>query len=74
MDVETTFLNGILEETIYMEQPQGFVVGCLEKRACKLIKSIYGLKQPFQSWNLTFDERVKSLASFRMTRIHVSTS
>ena len=45
MDVKTTFLNGELEEEIYMEQPEGFVVLGKEKKVCILVKSLYGLKQ-----------------------------
>ena len=45
MDVKTTFLNGDLEEKIYMEQPEGFIVPRQEKKVCKLVKSLYGLKQ-----------------------------
>ena len=45
MDVKTAFLNGELEEEIYIEQPEGFVVPGKEKKMCKLIKSLYGLKK-----------------------------
>jgi len=45
MDVKTAFLNGNLEEEIYMEQPEGFIVAGQEKKVCKLVKSLYGLKQ-----------------------------
>ena len=45
MDVKTAFLNGELEEEIYMVQPQGFVVPESEHKVCKLLKSIYGLRQ-----------------------------
>ena len=45
MDVKTTFLNGELEEEIYMDQPDGFVANDQENKVCKLLKSLYGLKQ-----------------------------
>ena len=45
MNVKTAFLNGELEEEIQMEHPEGFVVAGKEKKVCKLIKSLYGLKQ-----------------------------
>ena len=45
MDVKTTFLNGSLEEDVYMIQPEGFVDPKFAKMVCKLLRSIYGLKQ-----------------------------
>ena len=45
MDVKTAFLNGDLDEEIYMEQPEGFIVPGQEKKVCRLVKSLYGLKQ-----------------------------
>ena len=45
MNVKTTFLNGALDEEIYMEQPEGFFALGQEKKVCKLVKSLYGLKQ-----------------------------
>ena len=45
MDVKTSFLNGELDEEIYMEQPEGFCAPGQEKKVCKLLKSLYGLKQ-----------------------------
>ena len=45
MDVKTVFLNGDLDEEIYMEQPEGFSTPGKEKTVCKLVKSLYGLKQ-----------------------------
>jgi len=45
MDVKTTFLNGDLEENIYMAQPKGFVMEGKKRMGCSLKKSIYGLKQ-----------------------------
>ena len=60
MDVKTAFLNGSLEETIYMVQPEGFIAKGQEKKVYKLQKSIYGLKQASRSWNLRFDQAIKS--------------
>ncbi|WKA05324.1 hypothetical protein VitviT2T_023298 [Vitis vinifera] len=60
MDVKTTFLNGHLEKTIYMVQPEGFVVKDQEQKVCKLQRSIYGLKQASRSWNIRFNEAIKS--------------
>jgi hypothetical protein len=50
MDVKTTFLNGYLQETIYMEQPQGFIHLGTHHKVCKLHKTLYGLKQSPRTW------------------------
>jgi hypothetical protein len=59
MDVKTTFVNGNLTEDVYKTQPKCFVNLKHAGKICKLQKSIYGLKQASQSWNLCFDEVVK---------------
>jgi hypothetical protein len=61
MDVKTAFLNGKLEEEIYMEQPQGFVRQGGEHLVCKLHKSLYGLKQSPRAWNQKLDVFLKSI-------------
>lgn len=45
IDVKTTFIHGDLVEEIYMTQPEGFIVPGQEHKVCKLIMSLYGLKQ-----------------------------
>lgn len=45
IDVKTTFLNGVLEEEIYMDKLDGFVAKGQEGMVCKLLKSLYGLKE-----------------------------
>src|SRR5688572_9210134 len=59
MDVKTIFLNVNLTEDMYMMHPEGFVDLNNAGKACKLQKSIYGLKQASRSWNICFDEMVK---------------
>ena len=58
MDVKTAFLNGDLEEEIYMEQPEGFVSPGQAGKVCRLVKSLYGLKQAPMKWHKKFDHVV----------------
>ena len=55
MDVKITFINGDLDEEVYMEQPEGFVLPRNEKKVCKLVKSLYGLKQTPKQLHEKFD-------------------
>ena len=59
MDVKIAFLNGSLEEDVYMTQPEGFVSPKDARRICKLRRSIYGLKQASRRWNIRFDQTIK---------------
>nr|KYP72679.1 Retrovirus-related Pol polyprotein from transposon TNT 1-94 [Cajanus cajan] len=45
MNVKTTFLNGDYEEKIHINQPKGFIELVMENKVCKLVKTLYGLKQ-----------------------------
>ena len=60
MDVKTTFLNGDLDEEIYMEQPEGFSTSGQGKNVCKLVKSLYGLKQEPKQCHEKFDNVMMS--------------
>ncbi|RVW23885.1 Retrovirus-related Pol polyprotein from transposon TNT 1-94 [Vitis vinifera] len=60
MDVKTAFLNGNLDEDIYMEQPEGFAKKGNEHLVCKLKKSIYGLKQASRQWYIKFNNTITS--------------
>jgi hypothetical protein len=55
MNVKSAFINGELEEDIYMTQPDGFVVKGQVDKECKLQKSVYGLKQALKQWHEKFD-------------------
>ena len=61
MDVVTTFLNGTLEEEIYMHQPDGYIQQGQEHLLCKLKKSLYGLKKSPHCWNKVLTEFMKSV-------------
>ncbi|GBL75923.1 Retrovirus-related Pol polyprotein from transposon TNT 1-94, partial [Araneus ventricosus] len=54
MDVKTAFLNGDLDEVVYMSQPQGYDDGA--RKVCKLNKNLYGLKQAPRQWFHKFQQ------------------
>nr|ABA97036.1 retrotransposon protein, putative, Ty1-copia subclass [Oryza sativa Japonica Group] len=55
LDVKTTFLHGELEEEIYMDQPEEFIIPSKEDYICKLKRSLYDLKQSPRQWYKRFD-------------------
>eukprot|EP00158_Paraphelidium_tribonemae_P000162 Partr_v1_DN18828_c0_g1_i1_m15213 putative retrotransposon Tto1 - Nicotiana tabacumSimilarity to retrotransposon Tto1 -Nicotiana tabacumSimilarity to reverse transcriptase pol - Volvox carteri len=61
MDVVTAFLNGSVEEDIFMKQPPGYVDQACPDHVCKIVKNLYGLKQAPRVWHNTIDPFLKSL-------------
>ena len=61
MDATTAFLNGELEEEVFMQQPDGFVTPGKEGLVCRLKRSIYGLKQSPRCWNTVLDSYLKEI-------------
>jgi hypothetical protein len=60
MDVKTAFLNSLIEEEVYLEQPQAFFIHGKESHVCKLKKSLYGLKKAPMAWYAKIDSHVMS--------------
>ncbi|KAI5082639.1 hypothetical protein GOP47_0002382 [Adiantum capillus-veneris] len=71
MDVETAFLNGELEEEIYMVQPPYFVHPDYPEYVCRLLRSLYGLKQSPRQWNARFHSFMQSI---HFQRLHTDVS
>ena len=67
LDITTAFLNGELQEEVYMEQPEGFKVRGKEGLVCKLKHSLYGLKQAPRCWNSVLDKRLKEIGFTQTT-------
>ena len=67
LDVKTAFLHGVIEEEIFMEQPDGFEQGG-EDKVCLLKKSLYGLKQSPRQWNKRFDKFMRDQEFTRSTQ------
>ena len=61
MDVNNSFLNGVMEEEVYVEQPLIFETHDRENHVCKLKKALYGLKQEPRTWYDRIDGFLSSL-------------
>jgi len=61
MDVKTAFLNGEVEQEVYIEQPEGFVIHGKESHVCKLKKALYGLKQALRAWYGRIDSFLQNI-------------
>jgi len=71
MYVKMPFMNGYLEEDIFMEKPRDFE-SSNSNQVCKFKRSIYGLKQASRSWNIRFDNEIKEfgLLEIRMNLVY----
>ena len=61
MDVKTAFLNGEIEEEVYIEQPEGFVIHDEKYHVCRLEKALYEIKQTPRAWYEKMDGFLMSL-------------
>jgi anti-sigma regulatory factor (Ser/Thr protein kinase) len=60
IDIKTAFLNGDLEEDVYIEQPIGYQEGAANT-VCHLKKALYGLKQAPRAWNQKLKAELKAM-------------
>ena len=58
MDLKTKFMNGTIDEEVYIEQPEGFEINSKDTHVCKLKKALYGLKQAPRAWYARMDAYV----------------
>ena len=65
LDVKSAFLNGYIEEDIYVNQPEGFIKGGKESYVLKLRKALYSLRQAPRAWNSKLDVTLKSMGFIR---------
>lgn len=70
LDVKAAFLNGYLEEEVYVSQPPGFEVKGKENKVYKLRKALYGLKQAPRAWNKRIDQFLLQQQFVKCTNEH----
>ena len=70
MDVKSAFLNGDLQEEVYVSQPPGFIEKGEEHKVLKLQKALYGLRQAPRAWYAKLDDTLLSLGFERSPMEH----
>jgi Reverse transcriptase (RNA-dependent DNA polymerase)/gag-polypeptide of LTR copia-type/Integrase core domain/GAG-pre-integrase domain len=65
VDIVGAFLNGDMEEQVFMKQPVGFVETGNEGKVCELLKALYGLKQAGMVWNKRFNDFLTEKLGFK---------
>ena len=74
MDIKTTFLNGKIEEEVYIEQPEGFNTYDSKTYVCKLKKALDGLKQAPRARYERIDNHLLKLEYAKMKLIRICIS
>jgi hypothetical protein len=71
LDIHNAFLNGVLDEEVYMKQPPGFFYSALPSHVCRLHKSLYGLKQAPRAWYTCLNDLLLSIG-FHASKVDTS--
>lgn len=70
LDVKSAFLDGELEEEVYVSQPEGFLKKDQPSKVYRLSKALYGLCQTPRAWNTRLDKSLKTLGFTRCPQEH----
>ena len=63
LDIQSAFLNGELQEEVYVVKPLGFECVSEDEKVLRLSKAFYGLRQAPHAWNIKLDDTLVSLGS-----------
>jgi hypothetical protein len=70
MDIKSAFLNGIIKEEVYVQQPPDFIIPGSKRKVLRLRKALYGLRQAPRAWNAKLDATMGSLGFQRSSSDH----